>query len=247
LKPVILLGLIAVVFVTSMIFATQVSAQSSGQGYQGGNGTGGQHQFQGTRTPVNGTYTSSNYGFQITLPSGWSGYQMSSSHSTTTRITIAPGGFPTTQGAPRPPITIGITMIPLGKTMPSVMTLPRSMQGGGTCTNATSTNVVNSMNVNVVTVDCSGTTQSGAPVTVKTQYETIQTGTANIRLSYSANPDSGFASQIATFDSMVNTLQITSAAPAVPEFPAPIVGLVVAIMIGGVVVLGRAKMIPTSV
>ena len=213
LKPVILLGLIAVVFVTSMIFATQASAQSPGpvgQGYQGGNRTGGQHQFQGIRIPVNGTYTNSNYGFQITLPPGWSGYQMSSAHSSTTRITIAPGGFPTTQGSPRPPVTIGITMIPLGKTVPSVMTLPRSMQGGGTCTNATSTNVVNGMNVNVVTVDCSGTTQSGAPVTIKTQYETVQTSTANIRLSYSANPDSGFASQITTFDSMVGTLKITN-------------------------------------
>jgi hypothetical protein len=243
LKPVILLGLIAVVFVTSMIFTTQASAQ-----YQGGNVTGGQHQFQGIRIPVNGTYTNSNYGFQITLPLGWSGYQMSSTHSSITRVMIASGGFPTTQGAPRPPVTIGITMIPLGKTLPSVMTLPRSMQGGGTCTNATSTNVVNGMNVNVATVDCSGTTQSGAPVTIKTQYETIPTGTANIRLSYSANPDSGFASQIATFDSMVNTLQITSAspAPAVPEFPVSTVGLVVAIMVGGVVVLGRVKMIPTS-
>ena len=98
-----------------MIFATQASAQSSGQGgqgYQGGNGTGGQHQFQGTRTPVNGTYTNSNFGVQITLPDGWSGFEMKST-SGSTRVMIAPGGYQSTQGAPRPPITISMSMTPI--------------------------------------------------------------------------------------------------------------------------------------
>ena len=47
-----------------------------GQGGQGGQGFRGQHQFQGTRTAVSGTYTNSNYGVQITLPDGWSGFEM---------------------------------------------------------------------------------------------------------------------------------------------------------------------------
>jgi hypothetical protein len=240
-KPFILLGLIAIVFIASSIFATQASAQYQGQG-----GAGGQA-FQGTRTPVNGTYTNSNFGVQITLPDGWSGFEMKQT-SGSTRVMIASGGYQATQGAPRPPITIGISMMPISSTTPSTpQFMMRNMQGV-TCTNSTSTNTVNGLNFNVLTVDCSGTSSSGNPIATKSKYEMTQTGSANIMLSYRANPSSGYDSQVATFDSMVNTLQITSAsqAPAVPEFPVSI-GIVVAIMIGAVVVLGRVKIIPSGI
>jgi len=248
LKPILLLGLIAVVFVTSMIFATQASAQSpvqGGQGYQGGNGTGSQHQFQGTHTPVNGTYTNSNFGVQITLPDGWSGFEMKST-SGSTRVMIAPGGYQSTQGAPRPPITISMSMTPISSTT-SQYTM-RTMQGL-TCTNSTSTNTVNGLNLNVLTKDCTGTDSNENPIEMKSKAETTQTGSANIMLSYRANSSSGYDSQVAAFDSMVNTLQISSPsqAPAVPEFPVSIIGLVVAIMVGAVVVLGRVKMIPSNI
>lgn len=238
MKPVILLSFVAIVFIAGSIFATQASAQYQGQGGQG---------FQGTRTPVNGTYTNSNYGVQITLPDGWSGFEMKQT-SGSTRVMIAPGGYQMMQGAPRPPITIGISMIPMSSTTSTSQFMQRNMQGV-TCTNSTSTNTVNGLNLNVLTVDCSGTSSSGNPIAMKSKMETIQTGSAKIMLSYRANPSSSFDSQVTTFDSMVGTLQIAnvSQSPAVPEFPVSIVGLVVAIMIGTVVVLGRVKIIPSGI
>jgi hypothetical protein len=239
LKTVILLGLVAVVFLTGSIFATQASAQYQPQS--------GQHQFQGTRTPVNGTYTNSNFGVQITLPDGWSGFEMKST-SGSTRVMIAPGGYQSTQGSPRPPITISMSMTPISSTTSTSQFPQRTMQGL-TCTNSTSTNTVNGLNLNVLTKDCTGTDSNGNPIEMKSKAETTQTGSANIMLSYRANSSSGYDSQVAAFDSMINTLQISSPsqAPAVPEFPVSIVGLVVAIMVGVVVVLGRVKMIPSSI
>jgi hypothetical protein len=44
---------------------------------------------------------------------------------------------------------------------------------------------------------------------------------------------------------MLGTLQVAGlGAPAVPEFPAPFIGLAVAIMVGTVVILSRSKMMP---
>lgn len=243
MKAVILLGFVAIIFIAGSIFATQASAQYQGQG---GGGQGGQG-FQGTRTPVNGTYTNSNFGVQVTLPDGWSGFEMKQT-SGNTRVMVASGGYQATQGAPRPPITIGISMIPKSSTPFTPQFAPRNMQGI-TCTNSTSTNTVNGLNFNEVIVDCSGTTSSGNPISTKAKYEITQTGTANIILSYRANPSSGYDSQVATFDSMVGTFQLanTSQASVVPEFPVPIIGLVIIIMIGTVIVLGRAKIIPSGI
>jgi len=238
LKQTIFLAVVVIVFIAGSIFVTQASAQYQGQGGKG---------FQGTRTPVNSTYTNSNYGVQITLPGGWSGFEMKQT-SGNTRVMIAPGGYQSTQGAPRPPITIGIFMMPKNSTTPAPQFMPRNMQGV-TCTNSTSANTVNGLNFSVVTVDCSGTNANGDAVTMKSKYEMTQTDSAYIILSYRANPSSGFDTQVGTFDSMLGGLQIANASqtPAVPEFPVSIVGLVVAIMIGTVVVLGRAKIIPSGV
>jgi hypothetical protein len=250
LKPVILLAFVAIVFIAGTIFATQVSAQyqgqgngSGGQGYPGG-GAGGQG-FQGTRTPVNGTYTNSNFGVQVTLPDGWSGFEMKST-SGNTRVMIAPGGYQTGQGVARPPITIGISIMPSSSTQPQMMS--RNMQGL-TCTNSTTTNTVNGLNLNVLTKDCTGTDTNGNSIETKSKIETAQTSSSNIVLSFRANTSSGYDSQVATFDSMVGSLQIANAAqtPAVPEFPVPAIGLVVAIMIGSVVLLGRTKIFPSGI
>lgn len=243
MKLAIVLAFVAIVFISSSIFVTQASAQQpqSGQ-YQGQGGQG----FQGIRTPVNGTYVNSNYGVQVTLPDGWSGFEMKRT-SGSTSVMVAPGGYQTGQGVPRPPITISMSMIPLSSTT-SNQFMQRNMQGV-TCTNSTSTNTVNGLNLNVLTRDCSGTDQNGNPIEMKSKTDTIQTGSANIVLSYRANPASGFDSQVATFDSMVGTLQIanTLQAPAVPEFPVPTIGLVVIIMIGSVVLLGRTKIFPSDI
>jgi hypothetical protein len=51
------------------LFASQASAQ-----YQSQPST--PRSFQGQRTPMNGTYVNSNYGFQMILLDGWSGFEM---------------------------------------------------------------------------------------------------------------------------------------------------------------------------
>ena len=243
MKLILVLAFAAIVFISGSIFATQASAQQpqSGQ-YQGQGGQG----FQGTRTPVNGTYTNLNYGVQVTFPDGWSGFEIKRT-SGSTSVMIAPGGYQMGQGVPRPPITISISIIPLSSTTSNQFT-QRNMQGV-TCTNSTSTNTINGANLNVLTRDCSGTDQNGNPIEMKSKTETIQTGSANIVLSYRANPASGFDSQVVTFDNMVGTLQIANASQAsdVPEFPVPVIELVVAIMIGCVVLLGRTKMFPSGI
>lgn len=55
MKLAIVLTFVAIIFISDSIFVTQASAQQpqSGQ-YQGQRGQG--FQFQGTRTPINGTY-----------------------------------------------------------------------------------------------------------------------------------------------------------------------------------------------
>ena len=129
-----------------------------GQGYQGYHGQGPMGQgfkgqaFQGARTAVSGTYTNSNLGIQITLPEGWSGFEMKQP-SGNAKITIAPGGMQT-QGQ-RPSAMIGIAMMPPSSTLPTPP-MPRSTQGI-TCTNSTTTNTVNSLDLNIITVDCTGT------------------------------------------------------------------------------------------
>jgi len=196
-----------------------------GQGYQGQGGPGGQgfrgQGFQGVRTPVNGTYTNSNFGVQITLPDGWSGFEMKQP-SGNARVMIAPGGYQATQGAPRPPVTIGISLMPSTAKMPTSF-MPRNMQGA-TCTNSTTTNTVNSLNLNVITMDCTATDQDGNPVEMKAKVETAQTDSANIILTLRANPASEYDNQVATFDNMVNSIQISTPTqpPAQQPVPAPI-------------------------
>lgn len=192
-----------------------------GQGYQGGppgQGFQGQRQFQGVRTPVNGTYANSNFGVQITLPDGWSGFEMKQ-QSGNARVMIAPGGFQTTQGAPRPPVTIGISLMPSTAKMPTSF-MPRNMQGA-TCTNSTTTNTVNSLNLNVITIDCTATDQDGNPVEMKAKIETAQTDSTNIVLTLRANPASEYDNQVATFDNMVNTIQISTPTQPISQQPTP--------------------------
>jgi hypothetical protein len=179
-----------------------------GQGYpsQGGQGFRGQG-FHGMRTTVNGTYTNSNYGVQITLPDGWSGFEMKQ-QSGNARIMIAPGGYQMTQGATRSPVTIGISIMPASSTSPNQF-MSRNMQGV-TCTNSTTTNAVNSLNLNVVTRDCTGTDQNGNSIEMKSKTETAQTGNANIVFSFRANPASGFNTNVGAFDNMIGTLQLST-------------------------------------
>lgn len=242
LKLFILLGLIGIVFVAGSLFAIQANAQYQGQG-SGGQG------FQGPVNPVSGVYSNTIYGVQMKIPDGWAGFEMNNTSGSTT-VRIAPGGLTIGPGIARAPITISMSMIPINASNPAPQFPPTRVQQGITCNNSPfSTNTVNGMNLNMTIVSCSGTNANGDTVATKAKYEMIQTSSAYIILSYRTNPDSGFDSQVATFDTMAGTLQIGNAlqAPVVPEFPVPVIGLVVVIMIGSVILLGRTKIFPNNI
>jgi hypothetical protein len=204
MKAILFLGFVAIILFVGAIFATQASAQYQPQPGQNQSQTN-HHQFQGIRTVVNGTtYTNANYGVQVAIPDGWSGFEIKRTTGSTS-VTLAPGGFQSMQGGQRPPVTISISMIPKGSTPYTPHFMPRNMQDGETCTNSTSTQTFNSLNFNEVIVDCTGT------VTMKSQYEMTQTSSAYITLGLRADSDSDFDSQASTFDTMLGTLQITNA------------------------------------
>jgi hypothetical protein len=233
LKLGILLGLVSIVFLTGSIFATQASAQYPSQG--------GQNQFQGTRTPVNGTYTSSDFGVHISIPDGWSGSEIK--RTTGSTVMLAPGGLQQMQAGQRPPVLMMISILPKNSTSSAPQLLPRNIPQGETCNNSTSTKIVNSISLNEVMVDCSGS------IMMKVRYDMAQTDSAYIILGYRANPSSGFDSQVSTFDNMIKTLQITkpTQAAVVPEFPVPIIGLMIVILVGTIVILGRTKLVPNGI
>ncbi|MGI0047219.1 MAG: hypothetical protein ACREBB_08535 [Nitrosotalea sp.] len=225
-----LLAFIALVFLAGSIFASHASAQQ----YQPQSGTSNVQ-----RTPVNGTYTNSDFGVQITLPDGWSGFEMKRT-SGATSVIAAPGGFQSMQGH-RPSITMMISMTPK-----SVMATPRLMSQrmaqNDTCSNiSTGNNSANGVSLTEVVVNCTG------PTTMEAKYEVAQTNSSYVIVSYRANSTSNYESQVATFDSAVSTLQIANAmsAPAIPEFPVPAIGIIVAIMVGVVVIMGRTKIMQT--
>ena len=209
MKTILLLGFIAIIFLVGAIFATQASAQYQSQS--------GRFQMQGTRTAVNGTtYTNTNYGVQVAIPDGWSGTELKRT-SGATSVTLAPGGFQFMQGGQRPPVTISLSMMPMGSTQYSPRFMPRNMQDGETCTNSTSTKTVNSLNFNEVTVECTGI------MTMKSQYEMTQTSSAYVTLGLRADSDSDFDSQAATFDTMLGTLQITNASNTTNQSPSIVI------------------------
>src|SRR5579863_4614697 len=118
MKVILFLAFVAIIFFAGVMFATQANAQYQSQS--------GQHQFQGTRTPVNGTtYDNTNYGIQVAIPDGWSGSEVKRATGSTS-VTLAPGGFQSMQGGQRPPVTISISMIPKGSTPYTPHFMPRN-------------------------------------------------------------------------------------------------------------------------
>ena len=234
LKSITLLGFIAITLVACSMLASQASAQ-----YQ----QSGNRQFQGTRIPVNGTYTNSAFGVKVTIPDGWSGFEMKRTGGTTTSVMIAPGGYHMQQGQ-RPPVTMMVSMYPRNSTTPVPQFLPRNMAQNETCNNdSNTTKIVNGINFTEVIMDCSG------QVTIKSEYAVAKTDTSYIILGYRTNSPSNFDSQIATFENLLGTLQIAnvSTISPVPEFPTYIIGLFMTIMVGTVVILGRSRLMPNKV
>ena len=217
------------------MLASQASAQYQPQS--------GNRQFQGTRIPVNGTYTNSAFGVQVTIPDGWSGFEMKRTGGTTTSVMVAPGGYHMQQGQ-RPPVNVMLSMYPRNSTTPFPQFLSRNMAQNETCNNdSNTTKVVNGISFTDIIMDCSG------QFVMKSEYDVAKTDTSYIVLGYRANSPSNFDSQVAAFESLLGTLQITnvSQTSAVPEFPAYIVGLSMAIMVGTVVILGRSRLVPNKI
>ena len=181
-----------------------------GQGYQGYHRQGPQGQaFHGTRTAISGTYTNPNFGVQITIPEGWSGFEMKQS-SGNAKLTITPGGAPT-QGE-RPSAMIGVSIMPPSSTLPTPP-MPRTNQGI-TCTNSTTTNTVNSVDLNVISADCTGTDKNGNPLEMKSKTETAQTSNANIVFNLRTYNATSYDSQVTNFDNMVGSLQLSTPTPS---------------------------------
>lgn len=144
------------------------------------------------------------------------------------------------QGGPRSPIMMMLSMYPRNATTPAPQFIPRNLSQNETCVNdSNATKTVNGINLSDVVIDCSGQMQ------MKMEYDVAKTDSSYILLGYRSNSPSTFDSQVQVFDSMLGTLQVAGlGAPAVPEFPAPFIGLAVAIMVGTVVILSRSKMMP---
>lgn len=193
MKTRLILGLIPLMLFACTIFATTAEAQQYQQG---------QFHMQGTRMPVNGTtYTNSNFGLQVSVPDGWSGFELKRTSGSTT-VMLAPGGFQFGQGQMRPTVTIFLSMMPLGSIPYVPHFMPRYIQDGETCTNSTSVDTVNGMSLNETTVECSGS------ATLKAQYDVAKTSSAYVTLGLRADSDSDFQSQSPTFDAMLGTLQL---------------------------------------
>ena len=235
LKPITLLGFIVITLLACSMLASQASAQYQSQS--------GNRQFQGTRIPVNGTYTNSAFGVKVTIPDGWSGFEMKRTGGTATSVMIAPGGFHMQQGQ-RSPVSMMVSMYPRNSTTPMPQFLSRNMAQNETCHNdSNTTKIVNGISFAEVIMDCSG------QVTMKSEYAVAKTNTSYIVLGYRANSTSNFDSKIATFENLLGTLQITniSKISPVPEFPTYIIGLSMVIMVGTVVLLGRSRLMPNKV
>jgi hypothetical protein len=196
-----LLGFIGIILLAGSIFAGQANAQYQGPGGQGFQGQGGQG-FQVHRTPVNGTYSNSDYGIKITLPDGWNGFEMKRT-SGSISVTSIPGGMQSTPGQ-RPPIMMTISIQPKNTTSTPQYMSQRMLQGESCTNNSASNKTVNGLNLSEVVVDCTG------PMITKAKYDITQTNSAFIIVGYRANPSSNYDSQVATFDTAVGTLQIVN-------------------------------------
>lgn len=234
------------------IFASNASAQQ----YP----SAGMSSMPSQPTPVSGAYANADYGVQITLPDGWSGMEMKLPN-TGTMVTVAPGGFGNSQGGSMPAMMM-IMMAPKDPSHPP-QTTPQNMPQNEKCNNDSSTTkTVNGVSLTETVVDCTG------DQSIKAKYDIAQTDKYYVTIGYVATPSSNYDPQIATYDNAVGTFQLanavaapaastttvapttTSAAPttpAVPEFPVPIVGLIVALMVGAVVILGRTNLIPNRI
>ncbi len=190
-------------------------------------------------TQVNGTYTNSAYGVQITLPNGWSGYETTHYSSVTgnpisTSVVVAPGGIQSLKGE-YPSSMMTITMAPKGtKYFPQLH--PPHVPKNETCTRESIGNYTNAdyVKLSEVVVNCSGS------LSLEAKYDVAQTNTSYIIVSYVAN-SANYESQLATYKSSLDTLWIPKAiaAPVVPEFPLAIPILVIGI--SSLVVFTRLK------
>ena len=189
---------------------------------------------------IRGNYSNAAAGLEINFPQGWRGLQLPSG---TANFTVVEMALPANNTATvQNTNLIVLYIIPKSSSqdtvIPQTFKQPAGVQQGqnANCQQSTaSQTTINSMSGTMITLQCS---PSGQSIKMKAYY--FQTNQNFISVSYMSTSDTDFNQHVGEFDSSVNTLTIanTVAAPTVPEFPLPVIGVIAAI-VGVIAVLGR--------
>lgn len=183
---------------------------------------------------ITGKYTNSDYGVQMTFPDGWQAIETKSPGGVS--VIAEPPQANGSQGSMASTI-IALSMMPKSAVIRPDPNMPEDPQVKCNTISSDKTNL-NNMSALVTVTQC-----SGPNVDIKMKGYSLQTDMGVIYLSYITTPSNLYDSNVANFDTAVNTLQIpsTTAAPAVPEFPAS-AGIVMAIIIGLAILVTRTRM-----
>jgi predicted secreted protein with PEFG-CTERM motif len=220
--------IVTFLLVTIVSFTGQVNAQAPPD----------MSNIPGAPKMITGPYSNSDYGVQMTFPDGWQAMETKS--STITAVSAFQQSQESNTSGSNSATLISLTMMPKPTTTyadPNIPTDPKYK-----CDTLSSDNTnVNGMSAVVIVVHC--TSPDGD---MKLKGYSFHTDKNLIGVNYMAMPASLFDSNVATFDSAVQTLQIanTVGAPSssptatqnptsdatVPEFPT-IASLILAVSI----------------
>ncbi len=203
---------------------------------------------------ITGKYSNADYSVQITFPDGWTGMEVTGSTGSTTVIASKMSQESSNAGSPGFSMMLNMMSIPKTTTTtnPNIPNDPKVK-----CDTPSSDNTnVNGMSAIVMVLHCSSPDGE-----MKMKVYSFYTDKNVISVMFSAMPSSLYDSNVATFDSSVNTLQIAntvappstpqSASPtttqnptsssAVPEFPIQVI-IVFAAVISMSLLLGKTKL-----
>jgi predicted secreted protein with PEFG-CTERM motif len=165
---------------------------------------------------ITGQYSNADYGVQITFPDGWTGMEVTGSTGSTTVIASKMSQESSNAGSPG--FSMILNMMPIPKTTtttnPNIPNDPKVK-----CDTPSSDNTnVNGMSAIVMVLHCSSPDGE-----MKMKVYSFYTDKNVISVMFSAMPSSLYDSNVATFDSSVNTLQIanTVAPPSAPQSTPP--------------------------
>lgn len=190
---------------------------------------------------ISGQYTNDQAGLKITLPDGWKGFALPSANMTA--VMVSPESL---SGGGTPANMMMVAAIQKSSanenTVPESAQRPPNTQEGSKpdCKPAEQSAVkINGMDGIMVVIEC--TAQDGT--FYKSKMYSFQSQERFFTVGYTSTSKADYDKNVGTFDSSVNTLQISNTiqAPAIPEFPLASIAAVAAV-IGVVAVLGRTKL-----